>query len=82
LRDYAHKEWSGLLRDLYRPRWEAFFTQLRKELDGAPAQALDYYAMEEPWTLAHNPYAAEPEGDCVDVARAVFEEVMNPENDF
>jgi alpha-N-acetylglucosaminidase len=82
LRDYAHKEWSGLLRDFYRPRWEAFFDQLRKELDGAPTQALDYYAMEEPWTLAHNPYSAEPEGDCVDVARAVFEEVMNPENDF
>jgi alpha-N-acetylglucosaminidase len=82
LRDYAHKEWSGLLGDFYRPRWEAFFAQLRKELDGAPAQALDYYAMEEPWTLAHNLYTAEPEGDCVDVARAVFEEVMNPENDF
>jgi alpha-N-acetylglucosaminidase len=81
LRDYAHKEWSGLLRDFYLPRWQAFFGQLRKQIDGAPEAPLDYYAMEEPWTLAHNPYTAEPEGDCVDVARAVFQEVMNPEND-
>jgi alpha-N-acetylglucosaminidase len=82
LRDYAHKEWNGLLGDFYRPRWEAFFAQLRKQLDGVPSQPLDYYAMEEPWTLAHNPYTAAPEGDCVDVAQAVFTEVMDPENDI
>ena len=24
LRDYAHKEWNGLLRDFYAPRWKHY----------------------------------------------------------
>jgi alpha-N-acetylglucosaminidase len=76
LRDYAHKEWNGLLRDFYYPRWEAFFQTLREQLDGQPARILDYYAMEEPWTLAHNSYGVAAEGDCIDVARYVFQQVM------
>lgn len=44
LRDYAHREWSGLLRDLYYKRWKAFFDS---ELDGAPTP--DYYKMECDW---------------------------------
>lgn len=27
LRDYAHKEWSGLILTLYKPRWEQFFAE-------------------------------------------------------
>lgn len=27
--DYAWKEWSGLVRDYYRPRWEKFYAMLR-----------------------------------------------------
>lgn len=37
---------------------------------------LDYYAMEEPWTVAHNPYLAKGEGDCISVAKEVFNEVF------
>lgn len=33
LRDYAHKEWQGLLSDFYLPRWEMFFNELRNELE-------------------------------------------------
>lgn len=28
--DYAWKEWSGLVRDYYLPRWEKFYSMLRK----------------------------------------------------
>ena len=41
-----------------------------------PEVELDYYAMEEPWTLAKNPYGSVPEGSCVDVAKEVFEKAM------
>ena len=33
LRDYAHKEWQGLLSDFYKPRWEMFFNYLRNDLE-------------------------------------------------
>ena len=78
LRDYAHKEWQGLLKDFYYPRWKAYFEALAAQmkaqtapqpelLGGGPNATktaaelfqmalpqevkLDYYAMEEPWTL-------------------------------
>ena len=76
LRDYAHKEWNGLLKDFYYKRWAAYWQTLQDVLDGKPMVELDYYAMEEPWTLAHNPYASQPEGDCVSVAKEVFNEVF------
>lgn len=76
LRDYAHKEWNGLLKDFYYKRWAAYWQTLQDVLDGKPMVELDYYAMEEPWTLAHNPYASQAEGDCVSVAKEVFKEVF------
>lgn len=76
LRDYAHKEWNGILKDFYYKRWAAYWQTLQDVLDGKPMVELDYYAMEEPWTLAHNPYTSQPEGDCVSVAKEVFNEVF------
>jgi len=100
LRDYAHKEWQGLLRDFYYPRWKAYFDALlaqmeaqlhpQPELLGAGPNAnktaselfalalpqevkIDWYAMEEPWTLQQNPYTVEPEGDPISMARRVIE---------
>jgi alpha-N-acetylglucosaminidase len=34
---------------------------------------LDYYAMEEPWTLQQNPYTVAPEGSPVEVARQAMD---------
>lgn len=76
LRDYAHKEWNGILRDFYYPRWAAYWQTLQEQLDGKPARTLDFYAMEEPWTLKHNAYPAEAQGDCIEVAKEVFGNVF------
>ena len=100
LRDYANKEWQGLLKDYYYPRWHTYFTALAEqmkhhsqpdadELGGGPnatkttselfAMALpagpviDWYAMEEPWTLRTEEYSSTPEGEPVDVAKQVIE---------
>ena len=76
LRDYAHKEWNGILKDFYYKRWAAYWQTLQDVLDGKPMVELDYYAMEQPWTLAHNPYPAKGEGDCITVAKEVFNKVF------
>lgn len=76
LRDYAHKEWNGILSDFYYKRWNAYWKTLQDQLDGKPAVQLDYYAMEEPWTLERNTYSSTPEGNSVDTAKAVFDEVF------
>lgn len=93
LRDYAHKEWNGLLRDFYYKRWEKYWQVLQDQLDGKlpvlpvgnsstptadnPAMTIDWYALEEPWTLAKNTYAASAEGDCIEVAKEAITLINN-----
>ncbi len=105
LRDYAHKEWNGLLKDFYYVRWKTYFTELSKEMElmtkprpemlGSGKNSnktadelfqmalpqdldIDYYALEEPWTLRHNLYLAAPEGDPIDVAKEVMKTLPPP----
>ena len=99
LRDYAHKEWQGLLKDFYYTRWKTYFDALSAQMEaqtkpqpellgGGPnanktsaelfAMALpqevtiDWYAIEEPWTLQQNPYTAAPEGNALEIAETII----------
>jgi alpha-N-acetylglucosaminidase len=72
LHDYANKEWSGLVRDFYLPRWRTFFDALSKRKPGDPPPKIDYYAMEEAWVNGNQTYPAEPEGDTLEVAGEVL----------
>ena len=76
LRDYAHKEWNGILKDFYYKRWEAYWKTLQDQFDGKPEVIIDFYAMEEPWTLAKNEYTSKPEGDLINTAKEIFSEVF------
>ena len=42
-----------------------------------PAMTIDWYALEEPWTLAKNIYAASAEGDCIEVAKEAITLITN-----
>ena len=75
LRDYAHKEWNGLLKDFYYMRWKLYFDFLSQRMEGKTPAEIDFYAIEEPWTKAANPYSAEAEGDCIEVAKQVMQAV-------
>ena len=99
LRDYAHKEWQGLLRDFYYPRWKTYFDALLAQMEaqqkpepdllgGGPNAnktseelmtlarpqevQIDWYAIEEPWTLSHNKYFATPEGNALEIASNII----------
>lgn len=50
LREYAHKEWSGVLRDFYYPRWLTYFEALDATFDGTPMPTFDFFEMDEKWT--------------------------------
>lgn len=76
LRDYAHKEWNGILKDFYYMRWKLYFDSLSQQMDGKNPQKIDFYAVEEPWAKATNLYTTEPAGDCVDTAKKVFAEIF------
>ena len=76
LREYAHKEWNGVLADFYYPRWKAYFEALAATLDGKPMKDIDFYAMDEKWTLLHNVYPYEAQGDAVEFTQTAFENVF------
>lgn len=77
LHDYAHKEWNGLLRDFYYVRWNTFFDSLRTQLKGGIAKSIDFYAIEEKWTLGKNEYSSSNKGDVVTVARNIYNNISH-----
>ncbi len=99
LRDYAHKEWQGLLKDFYYVRWKTYFDVLLAQMEAqqkpepdllgggpnanktsaelmsmaSPQEVqIDWYAIEEPWTLRHNNYSATPEGNALEIAERII----------
>lgn len=71
LHEYAHKEWSGLIKDLYLPRWEFFFEQLDNELAGKAFKEVDYFAMDLKWVNEHKNYTTKTKGNYLDVIKAI-----------
>lgn len=99
LRDYAHKEWQGLLKDFYYKRWSIYMQALADQMKAntqpdyealgggknsnktsaelfqmalPSGPQIDWYSIEEPWTLQHNEYSSKPEGNSIDVAKEVI----------
>lgn len=104
LRDYANKEWQGLLKDFYYPRWKMWWKALADQMseDAGPrpdalgagpnanktsselfamalpsAPVIDWYAVEEPWTLSKESYSSAPEGDPVEIALEIINSILN-----
>lgn len=76
LRDYAHREWSGILKDFYKIRWEKYFEYLNEKMKGKKPEVLDYYGLEEPWTKAHNTYPSTPQKEVIPTVKKIFNEVV------
>ncbi len=77
LRDYAHREWSGILRDLYYVRWEMYLDNLSSQLNGEPAKEIDFYLVDEKWANDTNIYDSSDSPDVVSTAQNIFNIVFN-----
>ncbi|KAL3211284.1 hypothetical protein MRX96_036515 [Rhipicephalus microplus] len=71
IRDYAAKQWSGLVRSYYMPRWELFLKSLWRSLEQHVPfnQTLFdeevFKQVEEPFTFQRNTYPTSPQGDSI-----------------
>ncbi|MFG2981174.1 alpha-N-acetylglucosaminidase [Streptomyces sp. NPDC048258] len=64
LHDYANREWSGLISELYARRWEAYFDALEEALAGRTApREIDWHAFEEEWARRTTRHPVRPTGD-------------------
>ncbi|MFE9646400.1 alpha-N-acetylglucosaminidase [Streptomyces sp. NPDC006365] len=76
LRDYANREWAGLLGGLYRLRWSTYFDELRAALEeGREPRAIDWFALEERWTREPGRLATRPVGDTYEAAVRVRDQL-------
>ena len=61
LRDYSNRQWSGLVRDFYKPRWERWITERINELEGKPfEEKIDWFTWEWCWVRKKRLYSNEP----------------------
>ncbi len=74
LRDYSYREWGGLMRDYYYPRWKLFFDKLKA---GSPTPSADeYFDMEWAWAMTNSTkqsYPVTSQENPIVVAKEVFE---------
>lgn len=72
LRDYANREWAGLVGGLYRERWRVWFDVLADAIRQKSApRTIDWFALEDAWTRQRQRYAVEPRGSAEAVAGRV-----------
>lgn len=73
LKDYSNREWGGLMKDYYYPRWKLMFDRL-KAGQQAPANAY-YFTMEYKWATTPTtdiPYPNTPQGNPIEIAKEIF----------
>jgi len=77
LHEYANRQWSGLLNDFYRVRWEKYFEFLRgawrarrdPDFTGFETAIRDW---EWSWVRARKDYPVEPKGDAVQMVKRMY----------
>ncbi|MDR0687109.1 MAG: alpha-N-acetylglucosaminidase, partial [Prevotellaceae bacterium] len=74
LHDYSNRQWGGLLKDFYYPRWTLFFERL-KEGKETPSPK-EFFDMEYAWATTPtttSPYPHTAQGNPIAVAKEIFE---------
>ena len=57
IRDYSNRQWSGLIRDFYKPRWERWINDRINELEGKPfEEKISWFPWEWQWARSNTAY--------------------------
>jgi alpha-N-acetylglucosaminidase len=81
LRDYAVKEWGGMLHGFYHERWHRYFAALETSLNGGmPFNGgrfdRELRAWEDQWTRQTDSYPDTPTGDAVAISSALLKKYV------
>jgi len=77
LHEYSNRQWGGLIKGFYKPRWEMFFTSLNKSLASKTSfDSKDFENKVKDWEWAwvnqHDKYPAVTSGNSVEMAQKMF----------
>ncbi|XP_011306418.1 alpha-N-acetylglucosaminidase [Fopius arisanus] len=79
IRDYANKQWSGVVLDYFKPRWVIFVEALDdslahgKKFNSTLINQRMFDEVEKPFTFARKYYSRESKGDAISVALSLNE---------
>lgn len=71
LRDYAHREWHGLLGDLYYKRWSAWINAMKR----GDEKPIDFYAIDEAWVNDRSSYKLADSSEAVPTALEILKKL-------
>lgn len=76
--DYAAREWSGMIEDYYRPRWQSYINILRRSLmEGKEPMEYNRYDAEYFFTTLSDEYPTVPYGNLNQALKHILELVGN-----
>lgn len=86
LHEYSNRQWSGLLNDFYKPRWQQFFTLLHQSLrSGTPPDLKQFEETirrwEWKWVNTQKEFPAAPFGSSVQVAQMMYKKYWDYVNE-
>lgn len=74
LHDYSNRQWSGLIGDFYKPRWERWINNRKKELKNESfEEKIDWFYWEWSWVRQDTEYDVSPkELDLIAISKEIL----------
>lgn len=77
LRDYSHKEWAGIIKDIHRKRWAIFLDEARANVfEGANKAYSHPTQFSIDWSRLKNEYPDVPVDDAIKVSVRLLEKIQ------
>lgn len=75
IRDYSNRQWSGLIKDFYKVRWECWINDCINELESKPfEEKISWFPWEWAWARSNTNYNNTSKVvDLLQIARTIIE---------
>lgn len=77
--DYAQRQWAGLLKDYYYPRWKAYISYQQKQLMGQSAEKPTFDKIVSSWNKRRNDYKNPISGNLLLVGASIIKKLNDTE---
>ncbi|WP_461815625.1 alpha-N-acetylglucosaminidase TIM-barrel domain-containing protein [Faecalimonas sp.] len=77
LKDYSNRQWSGLLKDFYKVRWQKWIQARNDELDGKKAETINWFEWEWKWVRENTKYSNTPNKQNLNNLNKIGETILN-----
>ena len=74
IRDYSNRQWSGLIKDFYKPRWVRWINDRINELEGKDfEEKISWFSWEWQWARSNTAYDNSPQDiNLLEIAKKVI----------